>query len=124
MYVPGFFVTTVTPRTPQEQKAIDKKITASVHRFAISLKSDSSPKPSYLMVFIFRIVRSMYRATPDDSLKDVRYYRENGWFTSDYFYPVRLGIGRGIAGALADFLGKRFALKRKHDLSLTALEEK
>jgi hypothetical protein len=112
----------VTPRTPVEQKTIDKKIEASVCRFESSLKGNSSPRPSFLMLFVFRIVRSMYRATPDESLKDVRYYRENGWFKSGYFYPVHLGVWRTVVGVLADLLGKRLALKRKNDLASAAVE--
>jgi hypothetical protein len=35
---------------------------------------------------------------------DYRYYADQGWFTSDYYYPVRLGWLKSVAGTLFDKL--------------------
>jgi multimeric flavodoxin WrbA len=115
-YIPGFTATTVSPRTASEQQKINRQVEAGVQRFVQALNGNDSPKPSVSSVAIFRLVRSMYRTTPNDSLKDVHYYRNNGWFESGYFYPVRLGVVRTFIGALADRLGKGLALKRKREL--------
>jgi multimeric flavodoxin WrbA len=116
IYVPGIVATTVSPRTASEQRKIDRQVEAGVQRFVQALNGNESPKPSISSVAIFRLVRSLYRTTPDDSLKDVHYYRDNGWFESGYFYPIRLGVVRTLTGVLIDRLGKGLALKRKREL--------
>jgi multimeric flavodoxin WrbA len=111
--IPGLALTTVSPRTAADQALIDRKTGQAAHRFARALGGELSPHPSIVQVLAFRMVRAMYRATPDDSLKDVRYYRDNGWFTAPYFYPVRLGAIRTILGGLVEKYGASFARKRK-----------
>jgi multimeric flavodoxin WrbA len=119
-YVPGMGVTAVTPRTAAEQTRIDRAIRDTAGRFARALQNTTAAHPTLMQVSAFRMIRSMYRTTPDDSLKDVRYYRGNGWFTSGYFYPVRLSFFQSILGWLIDRYGARFARDRKRALGLTA----
>lgn len=117
IYVPGVAVTTVTPSTPAERAVVSAAIARAARRLARSLSATDSPRPPLGSLFVFRLVRSMYRAAPDDRLKDVRYWRDRGWFTSGYFYPVKLGLLRAAVGALADSLGRSLALKRKRELA-------
>lgn len=122
IHVPGLALTTVTPRTPAEQAVIDRKTEAAVKRYARALNGAENPRPSLMQLMSFRIVRAMYRTTGDEALKDVRYYRVHGWFSSGYYYPVRLGALRSILGWLVDKYGARFARKRQHALAGTAQE--
>ena len=39
------------------------------------------------------------------SCRDYHYYKEKGWFESDYFYPTSLGLIEKLAGHLLDFTG-------------------
>ncbi len=41
-----------------------------------------------------------------------RYYRDKGWFESDYYYPTRLGVLRKVAGNLFDSIGSSWAKNR------------
>jgi hypothetical protein len=45
----------------------------------------------------------------DEASRDFTYYREKGWFESDYFYPVRLGLFKNAAGRLFDSVSSRRA---------------
>ena len=45
--------------------------------------------------------------------RDYTYYREKGWFESDYFYPIRLGALKKSAGSLFDSIETRRTRKRK-----------
>ncbi len=45
----------------------------------------------------------------DPRSRDYRYYSEKGWFSSDYYYPTRLGALKGAAGNLFDSIARRLA---------------
>lgn len=117
VYVKGAAVTTVSPRTKNEQSLIDRKVANAVKRFSDALRAKSPAQPSIVQLAAFRMVRSMYRTTPDDTLKDVHYFRDNGWFKSDYYYSVKLNPIAKLFGILIDLLGKNLALKRQKDLN-------
>jgi len=57
---------------------------------------------------MFRIARSRVKAL-DDTYKDYRYYRDMGWFDSDYYHATTLGPMKKMAGSLFDFVGRRMA---------------
>ena len=48
----------------------------------------------------------------DEGSRDYRYYKDNGWFDADYYYPVRLGPLKKLLGRLFDVIGARMATKR------------
>jgi hypothetical protein len=48
----------------------------------------------------------------DDSSRDYRYFTDKGWFESDFFYPVRLGILKKAAGKLFDTVTARMTTAR------------
>jgi len=53
---------------------------------------------------IFRMARtSMYKML-DDSCRDYTYFRDKGWFESDYFYPVKLNPLKKLSGKVFDRL--------------------
>lgn len=48
----------------------------------------------------------------DEALEpDKKYYENNGWFTSDYYYPVHIGIFIRLIGVFVDFMIKKMAKK-------------
>jgi hypothetical protein len=49
----------------------------------------------------------------DDSSRDYTYYKDKGWFKSDYYYPTRLGALKKLAGGLFDSIATRMARNRK-----------
>ena len=54
------------------------------------------------MLIGFRMGRTTIIEGLDDRSKDYRYYKEQGWFESDYYYPTRLGLLKKVAGKLFD----------------------
>lgn len=48
----------------------------------------------------------------DDSYRDYAYYRDNGWFESDYYHPTRLGVLKKAAGSLFDSIATRMTRNR------------
>ena len=40
-------------------------------------------------------------------MRDHVYFRDRGWFESDYYYPTRLGPFKKAAGALFDWIAAR-----------------
>jgi hypothetical protein len=41
----------------------------------------------------------------NEEYKDYRYYKEKGWFESDYYYPAKLSLVKKLAGKLFDMIG-------------------
>ncbi len=48
----------------------------------------------------------------DETSRDFTYYRDKGWFESDYFYPTRLGVLKKATGSLVDWFTARRVGKR------------
>jgi multimeric flavodoxin WrbA len=114
--VRGTAVTTVRPRPPAEQQAIDNAAAAAAQRFARALARPSNCTPPFKWFAMFRLVRSLYRAVPDETSRDYRYFRDNGWFTAAYYYPVKLNILHHALGGLLDAFGEKMARKRARAL--------
>lgn len=80
-------------------------------RFYDRLSKPPYSVPSLSWLMIFRMSRTSIRLMLDEKFRDYTYYREQGWFESDYFYPVRLGVFRKVAGNLFDYAASRSAKK-------------
>jgi hypothetical protein len=61
----------------------------------------------------FRMPRTSMRLELNDSSYDYRYFRDKGWFESDYFYPTRLGPLKRAAGRLFDLLQEAMTRRKK-----------
>jgi hypothetical protein len=48
------------------------------------------------------MARNGLRQALNDDFRDFRYYREKGWFDSQYYYPVKLNPVKAMIGNLAD----------------------
>ncbi len=112
----GCCVTTPPERTLKEQALVDREIKQTAVRFSRALSEPSFPKPSFAWLAVFRMIRSMYRDDPNESSRDYRYFRDNGWFCSDYYYPVRLNPVKRCFGRLIDTLGGMMAKRRRAKL--------
>ncbi len=67
------------------------------------------PVPTLSKLMVFRMARTSIRLMLDETSRDFTYYREKGWFESDYFYPVRLGLFKNAAVRLFDCIASRRA---------------
>ena len=100
--VKGTIVTGLLPRSEEVQQKIDRDLAALSKRFYARLVKPAFPVPSWFMLVGFRMGRTTIIQELDERSRDYRYYAENGWLTSDYYYPIRLGPLKKVAGVLFD----------------------
>jgi hypothetical protein len=81
-------------------------------RYYAQLQKPAYPSPPWFKFLMFRWGRTAMRLELDESCIDYRYYRDKGWFESDYYYPVHLDPLKKGAGALVDSLFAGIAKKR------------
>ena len=67
-----------------------------------------------LQLFGFRMARTSIRLELADDRPDHVYYRDHGWFDSDYYYPTRLGPLKRAAGAAFDWMAARSSKATMH----------
>jgi len=118
----GFNVTkgcsVTVPRTMLEQKKMTVKIKKASARFYKNLMRSTPPAPSFFRLMLFRFIRTSNKMITDEQLSnpkkdffepDYRYYKENGWFESDYYYQTSLGFIKKLAGRFFDFFQKQMS---------------
>ncbi len=105
--VKGCCVTACDPMTEREKQKIDKALAALSKRFHETLMKPAYPAPTLLRLWGFRMARTRIKLMLDDSNRDYRYYKEKGWFQSEYYYPTDLGAVKKAAGSLFDSMTTR-----------------
>jgi hypothetical protein len=104
--VRGVCLTTLEPSTEKVRLRNAKLIRKQAQRFRQTLFAAQRPRPSLLSLLLFRISRTSIRSMLDATACDYRYFAEQGWFSSDYYYPVSLSwIAKGM-GRLFDKLAQ------------------
>jgi multimeric flavodoxin WrbA len=107
----GCCLTALEPKTALEQKKITQQVKKASARFHKNLMRTTPPTPSFFKLMMFRMVRTNLRKL-DEKFRDYRYFKENGWFESDYYYDVSLGFIKKPVGRFFDFLGERMAKQK------------
>jgi hypothetical protein len=82
-------------------------------RFHEQLSSPAFPAPSMLQLFGFRMARTSIMLEQGEDYRDYAYYRDHGWFDSDYYYPTKLGPLKRAAGAAFDRIAARSSKPRE-----------
>lgn len=108
----GCCLTALEPMTERQQKKISQEIKKASTRFYKELMRQTPPTPSFFRLLLFRISRSNIMTILDEKYFDYRYYKQKGWFESDYYYNVSLGFIKKLTGRFFEFLGKRMAEHR------------
>lgn len=108
----GCCLRTLEPMTALGQKKISQEVKKASARFYKELMRQKLPTPSFFRLMIFRMSRTSIRGMLDEKAKDYRYYKEKGWFESDYYYDAHLGFIKKSAGRFFDFLAQRMAKNR------------
>jgi multimeric flavodoxin WrbA len=101
----GCCATTLDPMTKLQQKRLTQKVNQASARFYKELMRPVQA-PSFYKLMLFRFVRTFVKSV-DHTFRDYGYYKEKGWFESDYFYAASLGPVKRLAGNLFDFVGRR-----------------
>ncbi len=82
-----------------------------VKLFLNELNDDRPRKPSLFQLILFRLTRSSMKYFKEALEPDKKYYENKGWFTSQYYYPVRIGYTKRLLGAIIDSKIKKMAKK-------------
>lgn len=101
----GCVLKTLEPITNTAKEKNTRKISKAVKRFYKELMRPSLPSPSFLGLMVFRISRTSMKVMLGDEYCDYRYYKEKGWFESDYYYDVSLSPIKKLAGRIFDLMG-------------------
>jgi len=111
--VKGTCFTAFDPMTEKEKEKRDRALAGQSRRFYERMTKPAYPVPSLIRLMGFRMGRTSIRLELDDRRRDYTHYREKGWFESDYYYAVRLGALKKLAGRLFDSIQTRKSRKRK-----------
>jgi multimeric flavodoxin WrbA len=104
--------TPLEPMIEAERRRMDEALARQSRRFHERLSGPAFPAPSLLQLFAFRNARTSIRLELGDEDRDHVYYREHGWYESDYWYPAKLGPLKRAAGAAFDRLAARSSRSR------------
>lgn len=99
--VKGCCITAFEPMTEKEKQNIDRALAEHSRQFYQTLVKPAYPVPTLLRLWAFRMARTSIWLTLDDSNRDYRYYKDKGWFQSDYYYPSRLGALKNVRDAMS-----------------------
>jgi multimeric flavodoxin WrbA len=102
--VKGCCLKSLEPMTEKGQKKFDMIIARQSKKFFEQLVKNEYPSPSLWWLMVFRMGRTSMKKMLDESWRDFTYYRDKGWFESDYFYPVKLNPFKKLTGKLFDKL--------------------
>lgn len=100
----GCSLMTLKPMTEPQKKKISQKIEKASMRFYKELMRQKPPAPSFFRLLIFRLSRTSMKLVRDQKSRDYRYYKEKGWFDSDYYYGTSLGFIKKLVGRFFDLL--------------------
>jgi multimeric flavodoxin WrbA len=110
--VKGSCITALEPMTEKGKQKIDRALAAQSRRFYERLLKPAYPSPMLLKLMAFRMARTSIRLMLDDSSRDYTYYKDQGWFESDYYYPARLNVLQKVTGSLFDSIAAGMARRR------------
>jgi multimeric flavodoxin WrbA len=110
--VKGSCIMTLEPMTEKQQAKIDRTLAAQAKRYYARLVKPAYPAPTLMELMLFRMARTKIRLELDDSFRDYSYYRDKGWFESDFYYLTSLGPLKRGAGRLFDVVSARMSKAR------------
>jgi len=102
--VKGCFIKTLEPMTEKSQSDFDRIIGQQSKKYYAQLVKREFPSPSLWWLMVFRMGRTSMHKMLDENWRDYTYYRDRGWFESDYFYPVKLNPFKKLTGKIFDKL--------------------
>ena len=101
----GSCLTTLNPMTEPQKRRLTAEMEKAAGRFHAGLALPFPPSPPLSRLMVFRMHRTAIMAV-DQELRDYGYFKEMGWFESDYYHDTELGPGKKAVGLLFDLLGR------------------
>ena len=111
--VSGICLTALEPMSESERNAFEKSIDKLSHLFYKKLNTPSYPVPSLPKLMLFRMYRTSIKLILNDTYRDYRYFREKGWFESEYFYQTSLSNGKKMLGRIFDLFAVKLSKKKE-----------
>jgi len=105
------------PMLEAERAEMEKVLARHARRFHETLAKPPFPEPTMLRLLAFRMARTSIRMEQAGDRPDPTYYRDHGWFESDYYYPTTLGPLKRAAGAAFDRIAARSSKARQFPAS-------
>jgi multimeric flavodoxin WrbA len=102
--VNGSCLNSLEPITEKEKTKINKVLDSHAKKYYSLLIGKNYPTPSITQLMIFRMSRTSIRLLLNDSWKDYIYYKQKGWFESNYFYNTQLSLFKKLLGKLFDWM--------------------
>jgi len=103
--VKGSCIRTLEPMTEKAQQKLERTLAKQSRRFHAQLLRPAHAAPSFVGLLAFRISRTRINLMLGEGNRDFVYYRDQGWFESEYYYPTHLGPFKKAAGAVFDWIG-------------------
>ena len=103
--VKGSVIHTLEPMSEKALRQMDKTLAEQSRRFHEQLLRPAYPAPSLFALAMFRMSRTGIKLNAPQDKRDWAYYRDQGWFESDYYYATDLGLFKRAVGALSDWAG-------------------
>jgi multimeric flavodoxin WrbA len=107
---PGLGLTVSDNPLPKEQHNNGLQIIKSAQSFYDMLTNPHDRVPTIKEILMFRMLRSIHSRSAG-LIRDHEYFRDQGWFDSDYFYETKLGFIKRLIGSWADRQGVKQADK-------------
>lgn len=92
------------PISEKRQKKNDDILEKHIMKYYKQLIKKGLPTPSTFELLIFRMSRNGIRRELNENFRDFTYYKEKGWFESDFYYPVKLNFLKKLFGNMFDKL--------------------
>lgn len=110
--VKGSCLMTILPITEESERINHRIIERQSRKFHARLMASQYPSPNLVKLMLFRMARSSMNIMLDESSRDFNFYKGNGWFESDYYYPVKLSLLKKWAGNFFDMRAAHVARAR------------
>ncbi len=108
----GICITALEPMTERDRRKMNETLAHFGKRFHEQLSKPAFVAPSILQLTIFRMARTRVKLMLGNESRDYCYYRDHGWFDSDYYYPARLGPLKKALGAASDWMVARTTISK------------
>lgn len=100
--VKGSCLWTLAPMSAAREEKLKREMERLAGRFHRTLNRKAPPVPSLWQLLQFRFSRTGIRVS-GVKLYDYDYFRDKGWFTSDYYYETKLGPFKKLVGRFFDW---------------------
>jgi multimeric flavodoxin WrbA len=110
--VKGSCLNSLEPMTEKDQKKFNSIIDKQSKKFYFSLIKKEFPDPTLFQLMIFRMARTSMQLLLNENWRDYTYYKKNGWFESDYYYPTKLNPIKKLTAGFFDLLFNRIYRKK------------